>query len=118
MQNSGLHIDDIVQIDEFIEHSKFHNEQYGDNVFEFISKHYGELKAEHEKEHQEEKDEHEELPFKHHSHIASLTISDLNSNVIEIITPDFSELTTDNFYYQPPTSSLHSKGLFQPPQIS
>ncbi len=63
IQSFGLCFDDMVQIDEFIEHAQFHSEAYGDNVIVFISKHYGELKADHEKDHQEEKEDHEKLPF-------------------------------------------------------
>ena len=52
LQSFGISFNDLSQIDEFIEHAQFHSEQYGDNVFVFISKHYGELKTDHDKEHQ------------------------------------------------------------------
>ncbi|MCO4822001.1 MAG: hypothetical protein KC469_08035 [Flavobacteriaceae bacterium] len=118
MQSLGLHPDDIAQIDEFIEHSKFHNEEYGDDVFAFISKHYGDLKVEHEIEHQEEKEEHEELPFKHQSQPLSTTALELDLLNLEIKTTDFLELTINNFYYQLPSSTLHSDGILQPPRHS
>jgi hypothetical protein len=118
LQSFGLHFDDIAQLDEFVEHAKFHSEQYGDNVFVFIAKHYGELKAEHEKEHQEEKEEHEELPFKHHCHIATVTVYDVCIYSIDITTLEFLEFSSDNFYYQDLFSSLYSKGILQPPRFS
>ena len=39
VQGFGLHVNDIAQLDEFIEHAEYHSEQYGDNVIVFISKH-------------------------------------------------------------------------------
>lgn len=118
LQSFGLHFDDLVQIDEFIEHAQFHNKQYGDNVLIFISKHYGELKADHDEEHQEEKEDHEQLPFQHQSHATSFTDFTLNTYITEFKTPEFSEFNTANFYYQTLSSTLHSEGLFQPPRLS
>lgn len=118
LQSFGLHIDDLVQIDEFIEHAKFHSEQYGDNVLVFMSKHYGEHKADHNRDHQEEKEDHEELPFQHQSHIYSITAFVFNTPREEFKTPEFPEFSIHNFYYQAPSSSLHSEGFFQPPRIS
>lgn len=119
MQSFGISLNDISQIDEFIEHAQFHNEQYGDSIFVFISKHYGELKTDHEKEHQEEKEDHQQLPFNHNncSHIP-LMMAFLNSFKEELKGLDFSERTETNFYYQEPSSSLHKLGLFQPPRHS
>ncbi len=73
-QSIGFCPNDMVKIDEFIEHAQFHSEQYGDNILVFIAKHYGELKATHEKEHQEEKKDHEQLPFQHQSHLSVVQI--------------------------------------------
>lgn len=118
IQSIGLGVNDIAQIDEFIEHAQYHNEQFGDNIFVFISKHYGELKADHAKNHQEEKKDHEQLPFQHCSHISSVVafFSSINKEEFKII--EFSEFKTHKFHYQAPSSSLHSEGLFQPPRQS
>lgn len=119
-QSSGISINDVLQIDEFIEHAQFHSDQYGDNVIVFISKHYGELKADHEKEHQEEKENHEQLPFNHNNctHISSVTAFVLNTFKEELKAPTFLESIETNFFYQAPTSSIHTSGLFQPPRLS
>ena len=53
-QSFNIHLDDVIELDELIEHAQFHSAEYGDNFFVFISKHYGELKAEHNQQHQEE----------------------------------------------------------------
>ena len=118
LQSFGMHIDDLVQIDEFIEHAQFHSEQYGDNVLVFISKHYGELKAAHDKEHQEEKKEHDQLPFQHHSHTISVMDFAINTTILEQNILDFLEHKRFNFHYQAPFSSLHSEGILQPPRLA
>ncbi|ASV32480.1 hypothetical protein CJ263_00055 [Maribacter cobaltidurans] len=118
LQSVGLHSDDLVQIDEFIEHAKFHSEQYGDNVLVFISKHYGELKAAHEREHQEEKKDHEQLPFQHHCHLSSIVAYTNNPLDSELETPIITEFKATHFFYQAPFSSSHTKGLLQPPRHS
>lgn len=118
LQSFGIHMDDMVQIDEFIEHAQFHSEQYGDNVFVFISKHYGELKAAHEKEHQEEKQDHENLPFNGHSQLSLVSAFVVGSFSSELNQLEILEFKSLNFHYQAPSSSLHSEGILQPPRIS
>ena len=119
LQSFGVHYDDIVQLDELIEHAQFHSEQYGDNVIVFLSKHYGELKADHQRDHQEEKKDHEKLPFNHsgtsHISVADVFINTYKSELNEV---EFLDFTDANFYYQAPSSSLHSQGILQPPRIS
>ncbi|WP_027075984.1 hypothetical protein [Maribacter antarcticus] len=109
LQSFGMHADDLVQIDEFITHGQFHSAQYGDNAIVFISKHYGELKAAHEEEHQEEREDHERLPFQQQSHTMSVMGFTLGS-----VIPEFRPF---NFYYKAPLSSLHSDGILQPPRL-
>lgn len=118
MQSFGMSFSDLSQIDEFVEHAQFHNEQYGDNTIVFIAKHYGELKAAHEKEHQEEKEDHEQLPFQQYSNMYSISVFVLNTSKNELKILEFPEFRTHNFFYQAPSSSLHSEGLFQPPRQS
>ncbi|WP_396633957.1 hypothetical protein [Maribacter sp. R86514] len=119
LQSFGVHFDDIVQLDELIEHAQFHNEQYGDNIIVFLSKHYGELKADHQRDHQEEKKDHEKLPF-NHSGASHISVADvfINSYKSELNVLEFSDYSDANFYYQAPSSSLHSQGILQPPRIS
>lgn len=116
LQSFNIGADDIMQIDELIEHAQFHQQEHGDNFFVFISKHYGELKAEHSKQHQEEQKDHEELPFQCQGHVSSIvaflpSILPLYPNDIEII-----DTTESNFHYFNLYSSLHEKELLQPPK--
>nr|WP_238566877.1 hypothetical protein [Nonlabens ulvanivorans] len=100
MQSFGIQINDISQIDEFIEHAQFHNEEYGDNIIVFIAKHYGELKAEHAQDHQEEKEEHEELPFQQQSQLTSITAIVFNTQRSELKLLEPLEYKKHNFFYQ------------------
>mgnify|MGYP001826393503 CR=1 FL=1 len=117
-QNFGIHANDIAQLDEFIEHAAYHSEQYGDNIFVFISKHYGELKTAHEKEHKEEKEDHEQLPFQHQSQVIASTAFIINLEFAAFKTTEFSEFKIHNFHYQASSSSCYLDGLFQPPRHS
>ena len=118
IQCFGVALSDISQSDEFIEHAKFHNAQYGDNVLVFISKHDGDLKAEHDKEHQEEKEEHEKLPFQQHSQLASIQYFVLNTEKINVDALAFSDFKADNFRYLARSSALYSDTPFLPPRHS
>lgn len=118
LQSLGIHYDDIVQMDNLIQHAEFHNDRYGDNIIVFLSKHYGELKADHQREHQEEKEDHEKLPFNDHSHITSVTAFVLDAFSTELNQLELSDYHPPVFHYQAPSSSVHSEGILQPPRFS
>lgn len=107
----------IIELEEFIEHAQFHNKQYGDNIFVFISKHYGDLKTAHEKEHQEEKATHDKLPF-HNYHVSHLLfiINASSTKIINFNLLSFIDLRKDSFSYKISFSSLHKLRVFHPPQ--
>ncbi len=107
---------DLVRIDDFIEHAQYHYEEFGDNLFVFISKHYGELKEEHNKTHQNEQSQHEQLPFNHvlGSHTSTIFIADFIEKE-KISTPIGQELSHQFFYLFPATSAA-SVDIFQPPK--
>lgn len=111
-----VNINDFSQMDKLIEHAQLHKEKYGDNLIVFISKHYGELKREHEKDNKDEKKEHEKLPFQQQSNINFVLEFTLNFKKGDYQKIICSESTDAFFYYQSLHSSLHEKGIFQPPQ--
>jgi hypothetical protein len=111
-------IDDIIQFDELLEHANFHAEKYGDNLLVFISKHYGELKEQHSKDHQEEQRDHEKLPFQNHCSCSSIAAVMYDTALSDLIPLQIMDFGTADFYYQAPVSSLHAKGLLQPPQFT
>lgn len=113
----NIHFNDFIKINELIEHASFHAEQYGDDFFDFLSKHYGDLKQKHKKQHQEE--EHHHLPFDHH---------DFNINTVvtacvlkkELLVPSNVIFTNKEikFSYEDLHSTFEKEEIFQPPQIS
>jgi len=101
LQGVGIGVSDILVRDELIEHLEYHAETHGDNFLTFFEKHYGSLKAEHQKNDSEEQPDHEKLPFQHTSS---------NHLVIDVVLVTFEiplskrlipSATTSNFYYQP-----------------
>lgn len=116
IQSFNIGAGDILQLDELMEHAQFHKQEYGDNFFVFLSKHYGELKAEHSKNHQEEQKDHEQLPFQCQAHVSSVIAfiypqSAFFSNDLEVL-----NTTNSNFHYLNFYSSLHEEELLQPPK--
>lgn len=115
-QSFNLDLSDLAYIDEFLEHAEFHSEKYGDNFIVFISKHYGEMKKEHSRDHQEEKQEHEELPFTHLccSHVFTANVN----NKIQIPSLKTCPIVdfTANFYYLDNYASFEKFDIFQPPK--
>lgn len=116
IQSFDININDITRMGELIEHAQFHAEKYGDNTWVFLSKHYGELKEQHNKEHQEERKNHEKLPFQHQCNCTSTVAIVININHSELIFSQSPESWVANFYYYAPISSLHAEGLLQPPR--
>ena len=116
VQSFGIAFADLVQLDELMEHARFHKEQYGDDFISFFAKHYGEQKEEHHNKHQEEQSEHDQLPFQNTSQLISLQTLD-KPNFFSVPVPPISELETAlNFHYLLTTYSLHPTGVFQPPR--
>ncbi|NER09729.1 hypothetical protein SAMN06265375_101755 [Muriicola jejuensis] len=116
-QSLNISLGELSRLDEFLEHASFHKEQYGDNLFVFISKHYGELKAEHEKNHQEEQGDHEKLPFQqqcctHHAANAYVLFSSAQDKQKVDTEPEKGEA----FYYLQTDYSGFRSGIFQPPK--
>ena len=106
---------DLLQFDELIEHAKFHKQEYGDSFFVFLSKHYGDLKEEHSKKHQEEQKDHEQLPFQFQTQITN-TAFVIQDSDFDTENPESSETNDPNFHYTTSLSTLHKEGLLQPPK--
>jgi len=116
VQSFNVHLNDIIELDELIEHAQFHAEEHGDNFIVFISKHYGELKAEHSQKHQEEQEEHEQLPFQHQGQTATLSAFVLHQTMLYPVEIDLVIHLDSNYFYQASYHSLAQEGLFQPPR--
>lgn len=119
VQGVNFNFSDLVQLDELMEHARFHKEAYGDNFLVFLSKHYGELKTEHSKRHQEEAPEHDQLPL--NQQLSSLLILSpfiIDHQLHSDLSMDFSIRNENLFYYSFSNSSLFTLGVFEPPRLS
>lgn len=117
-QSVGIVVSDFFMLKDLIEHANFHSEKYGDNFLTFFEKHYGALKAEHQEEHQEEKPQHEKLPFQHNN---------CNHKLSEVVVVGYdfpikntlvSYASEHHFHYKNLYHFLESVPIFQPPKIA
>ena len=115
LQSLHLAIPDLAQLDELMEHARYHREQFGDSLLTFLAKHYGDQKMEHQQDHSE----HEQLPFQHstphfltHSHYFMVLRFAWKG------LPEYQEGQRHHYYYQLPAPGLFENGVFQPPRHS
>ena len=115
VQSMNINLDEVKHVDELIEHVYYHAENYGDDIFVFFSKHYGELKKEHNQD--KHGKEHEELPFNHQCSPNYVSVFILQNPQIAIAKD--SELASRvTFLYQESRSLFEKGDVFQPPRIS
>lgn len=115
VQSSNIGFEDISKLNVLLEHAQYHQETYGDSFFEFLTEHYGEDMLQHQNDHEE----HEELPFKHKqdcTHIAFDFTANAqfclhNTNPILIRIPL-------NFFYKESSSLFEKPSVFQPPKLA
>jgi hypothetical protein len=117
-QSAGLGMSDIFLLGRFVEHAQYHSENYGDDFLTFFEKHYGSLKTDHQKNHKEEEQEHQELPFQHISCHHVLTDVVLVPFEIPIVKVEINKKQLHAFHYQNLYSSLEKFSIFQPPKFA
>ncbi len=117
-QSAGLGMNDLFLLGRLIEHAEYHSENYGDDFFTFFEKHYGVLKAAHDKKHKEEQSEQQELPFQHlscHHHTSDVVILAFD---FELKKAEVANQKPHRFFYQNLYSSLEKASPFQPPKFA
>ena len=115
-QSASAYFGTLQDFNVLIEHAKVHSEEYGDNFFVFLSKHYGDMKDHHSHDEPERENQHEDLPFNHNG--ASHPPITLNKSILAF-SLIWTELPTDKksiFSYQNLYSSPYTSGILQPPQ--
>lgn len=118
LQGFNFGLPDLLRVDDLLEHASFHADTYGDSFAIFLSKHYGELKDQHNKEHQEEEKEHEKLPFNHQACAHSFTGFVLTNSSFDTLKFSVASVKTPIFFYENSYSSPGESGIFQPPRIA
>jgi hypothetical protein len=117
-QSFGFSMEIVSKLSDVMEHAQFHQEEYGDDLLMFLSKHYGELMTDHQKQHQDEKEEHEKLPFKQLNLAPGGLSLILFSKGFEITAPITSDLETHLFLYNSNFSSVFLDTQLRPPRLS
>lgn len=117
LQSMHINIADVLNISELIEHAQEHKEEFGDNFFQFVAKHYGVDKAEHA-QHDDHKNSHENLPFQHSYQLSLVFVLELHKAVYPDFKVFFTQTKISFFHYKSPGSNLFVSGIFQPPRLA
>ncbi len=118
LQGFNFGLPDLLRVGDLLEHASFHAENHGDSFAVFLSKHYGELKDQHNREHQEEEKEHEKLPFNHQACAHSFTGFVLTNSSFDTLKFSVIIVKSPIFFYENPYSSPEDSGIFQPPRVA
>lgn len=116
LQSVNIHFNDLVELDELIEHYQFHSAEYGDNFMAFMSKHYGDQKTSHSEKHQEEQKDHEKLPFQHQTQCAQPLVFVMDADSVFESSTVLPLIQKGNFHYQFSYSMVWGEDPFQPPK--
>lgn len=116
LQGFNFGLPDLIRMGDLLEHANFHAESHGDSFTVFLSKHYGELKDQHNREHQEEEKEHEKLPFNSQSNTHSVTVFVLTSPYFNSLKFSAISNCSSFFFYEDYYSFPGESGIFQPPR--
>lgn len=118
VQSSTLNLRDIFQLEDFLTHVQFHKEKYGDNLIDFISKHYGEQKEQHHLESHEEHSDHGKLPLNHQCCTHTIVVFVLDGDhFILPKTPQAVDMVR-GFFYQESYYQKATSDIFQPPKLA
>ncbi|MGI9532624.1 hypothetical protein [Lutimonas sp.] len=114
-QSFNLHYEDVGKISALVSHIEFHQQEYGDNLFAFISKHYGDEKSDHEDE-PKDAEEHHKLPFNHNRCLDSVQIFVISLEKISLILHAEALAAAKHFFHQNSYTFLQNSDVFQPPR--
>lgn len=114
-QSFSIHASDMLKLGSLLEHLEFHQTTDGDDIFLFVSKHYGKKMQEHKGETGDDS-EHRKLPFNQR-----LACDAGHLFVFQLEKPEFLFTEIPNaekreFYYYNFYSFMENTDIFQPPQ--
>lgn len=116
-QSFNLHLIDVLKLGMLVDHMEFHEDTYGDDIFSFMAKHYGNEVQSHNEQNSGEEGDHQKLPF--HQKVCldgvHIIISGLTSK-LDIADKAFVKETP--FYYYNFYSFLETNEIFQPPKAA
>ena len=117
LQGLNVHVSDMFELQVLINHLEQHQSSFGDDLFTFFDKHYGDLRQEHDQEEHKGSSEHENLPFKHKVCQFNMGVLINTVNSPERNTEPVPSTIVKNFHYLNNYSFLDQSDIFQPPQF-
>lgn len=115
-QSINLQVNDLVELDAFVEHYRFHVESHGDDLFTFLSKHYGAQKDSHAMAHQEERQQHDQLPFQNQGQVYQPLVLLFIEAFPPLTRTEAPREPKGSFLYLDSYSPFWGDGPFQPPK--
>ena len=114
-QSLNIGVEDMSRISNLLDHAEYHQDTYGDSFVQFLAEHYGDLKDDHDNDHEE----HEDLPFKHQHQTCAHTSVAFTFDIIEFdfTHEPFTEIPF-NFFYKESVSLFEKPSVFQPPRLA
>ncbi len=119
LQSLHLGVSDVLQLDELLEHARYHQQEFGDSFLTFLSKHYGDQKKQHQQDPHDGRPDHEQLPFQHipqqiSGHLHFYVPGRLGWDSL----PESPESQFHIFHYLSGSPDVYSGGIFQPPRMA
>ncbi|MDX5583988.1 MAG: hypothetical protein QNK20_03520 [Aureibaculum sp.] len=113
LQSSNVSINDILLVNNFFKHAEFHQKNYGDNLLEFLSEHYGDKQQAHRSENHEDP----KLPFTDHQNHSD-TVLTIHISSIYRIKDKTPTKVSPKYIYKEPVSKVEKLTIFQPPRFA
>ena len=114
MQSANVHVNDVLLINNLMEHLDFHESTYGDDIFAFLNKHYGSDKE--GLDHDKENSHNHELPFTHNVCADASMVFVVDLNPIKWESSLIGIAGQKDYFYTNNYSFLSNNDIFQPPQ--
>ncbi len=116
-QSFNIHMMDVLKLSNLIEHIEFHKSVDGDDIFSFLSKHYGDQTEAHNGQ-RKDSDEHQKLPFNHTVSIDTGQLFIFDASLIKLAFSVAPDVKRSIFCYYNFYSFLENTDIFQPPRIA
>lgn len=115
IQSFNIGLEDLSKFSVLLEHADYHKEMYGDSFFEFLAEHYGDAQDDHENDHEE----HSDLPFKDaHQLCSHINSSFISPTITFVLTHHEFIKIPFNFFYTESHTNIEKSSFFQPPKYA
>ncbi len=117
LQGMDISVNDLLRLDDLLEHARYHRDQDGDSIWVFLARHYGHQGIDHQHQGDGEQD-HKKLPFQAgnspFSQVIALVNTDYPKTVLD--SPETPQSTQNLEYHKGFYDLLRLQRIFQPPR--